>query len=337
MDKHDLHEKGDLSLREVFWRVMDRNLKAGFSARTVQASAQWEAKLVPKEATKADEATLGEAGDVASPPSGASISRPVDKTPSNLLPDKPQSFSPALGKTLLRSDLYKVFAPTRTGTTTGSWFASRKLDGVRVLCLVDVFDDGRIDTQCLSRSAKEFYTLDVLKAGVADKLRGWPGLKAIVSDADRVMTGHGEGKRFVLDGELSILRRPSGADALAGAGEPDSAEPEMVEDFQATVSWVRRKDATIDNPTLFLLDVIPWSSFCQKVYSGRTFGQRLETIHAVTDLFAGEPAGKQVVRRLEQVPVKDIAQVEAMMGVAADKGWEGIILRRDVPYEGKRT
>ena len=40
---------------------------------------------------------------------------------------------------------------------------------------------------------------------------------------------------------------------------------------------------------------------------------------------------------LEQVRVTDVAGVEAQLSRASTDGWEGVMLRRDVAYEGKRT
>lgn len=46
--------------------------------------------------------------------------------------------------------------------------------------------------------------------------------------------------------------------------------------------------------------------------------------------------GSRAVRRLEQKVVTNVVEVEKTFGEAADKDWEGIILRLDAPYEGKR-
>jgi DNA ligase-1 len=180
----------------------------------------------------------------------------------------------------------------------------------------------------------------VLEDAVVDTLSGWEGLRSICSDVDVVHTDPTSGKtirRFVLDGELCVLVPNDSNDSKVVSGE--AAPRELVEDFKAVVSLVRRKDFTIDNPTLFLLDVIPWFAFSTKTRGTKTFGERLHDCHRVSERFAASQADPQlaVIQPLEQVVVRDIAQVEAMIGRAAEEGWEGIILRRDVPYEGKRT
>lgn len=47
----------------------------------------------------------------------------------------------------------------------------------------------------------------------------------------------------------------------------------------------------------------------------------------------GLPSGIKV---LEQVEVGGVKEVEGMVETAADRGWEGLVLRAEKPYKGSR-
>lgn len=311
-------ETGDgLTLKEVFLRVLDRNLKAGVAGKTVRA-VQW---------------------DVANGTGNAKNIWTVETPPSTPLvepslppPTRLPRFSCALGKTVLRKDLGRVLSlPTAGGP---KWLASRKLDGVRLLVVLDVVvptsgAGGRVtDAWTLSRSGKEYTSLDVLKRQLGETLSDWPGLVSLVAEERGVPTQEGTIHRLVLDGELCHLA--------------DTPGPEPAEDFTQVVSMVRRKEYTIPRPAMFLLDVIPWSVFLDGMDrpAGKVFAQRVGDCQALVErveTVCRERGVPSVLRPLEQRVVGTLEEVEEMIGVAAERGWEGLVIRRaDVSYEGKR-
>jgi DNA ligase-1 len=120
------------------------------------------------------------------------------------------------------------------------------------------------------------------------------------------------------------------------------------EDFAEVVSRVRRKDYTIQRPAMFLLDVLPWSVFLAGMNKDtrgaattyKVFAERVKDCQALVEQVAiavREIGTQPVLRHLQQTEVTSIEQVEKMIEEAAEKGWEGLILRRgDQPYEGRR-
>jgi DNA ligase-1 len=167
---------------------------------------------------------------------------------------------------------------------TQTWFASRKLDGVRCLAIVD--DDG--DVTLWSRQGNQFETLGkVVEAVKALGLRDQ-----------------------VFDGEICLV------DANGN------------EDFQGIMKQIRRKDHTIANPKYLIFDILSGSEF-----RARKGTVKYSTRYEVLTATVKESQYLSVVR---QIALSDSHQFSSMMADADAKGWEGLILRNDVGYEGKR-
>lgn len=98
----------------------------------------------------------------------------------------------------------------------GSWFCSRKCDGVRLITIIE-----NNNITFLSRSGKEFNTLDKLKNSLRDC----------------------QLNNVVLDGEI-CLRTKDGED-----------------DFQGIIKQIKRKDFTIENPHYKLFDFLTLEEF----------------------------------------------------------------------------
>lgn len=174
-----------------------------------------------------------------------------------------------------------------------SWYASRKLDGVRCLAIVD--DKGEV--KLLSRAGKEFTTLDKIKEEI----------KAF---------NH---TNIVYDGEVCLV------------------DDDGNEDFQSIIKEIRRKDHTIENPKFKIFDVIYYDDFI-KGKGEKTFSERYKLIPFYLR-YDPEFSGKKPdhLERIEQIEIKDIAHLLEMADGAVSQGWEGLIIRKDVPYEGKRS
>ncbi|KAJ9107693.1 hypothetical protein QFC21_001153 [Naganishia friedmannii] len=367
----------ELSLREVFMRVLDKNLKAGIADKTLKA-VQWDRssspvgdpeKDVPASTRQNNEAQPGHSSTrehlASQPPIGNDEPTQEHKEGLPVLqpPTRLGGFSCALGKTVLRKGLEKVLQVPQRASASNSpvssglprWLASRKLDGVRLLVVMDVFlphtssEDQAVkvlDLWTLSRSGKEYHTLDTLKNELAQALSGSDYIKTLLADEPRYappaeLAGHGHNQRLVLDGELCHL--------IYDSGVPAGKEDAVKEDFAEVVSMVRRKDYTIQQPAMFLLDVLPWSVFLAEMNkdnggaasSYKVFAERVKDCQALVEQVAvavRETGVQPVLRRLQQTEVTSIEQVEGLIEEAAEKGWEGLILRRgDLPYEGKRS
>jgi DNA ligase-1 len=165
------------------------------------------------------------------------------------------------------------------------WYASRKLDGVRCIAVVD--ENGKVDF--FSRKGKDFYTLDVIREAIEEI-----GFKNIV-----------------LDGEICIV------------------DEDGNEDFSSIMKEIRKKDHTILNPRYKIFDLIPKEDF-EKKYSELSLSERYEDIFKTIEK-------NNFINVVPQWKISSKEDVAKLMGKASTLGWEGLILRKDVPYEGKRT
>ena len=104
----------------------------------------------------------------------------------------------------------------------------------------------------------------------------------------------------VLDGEICLMK-------------------DGVENFQDVMKEIRKKDHTIQNPKFYVFDILTPEEFDNK-QSKIILSERLERLN-----FNGK------IEKLEQNKIKDKDLY------SYPKEWEGLILRKDCGYEGKRT
>ena len=149
-----------------------------------------------------------------------------------------------------------------------------------------------------SRQGKEFTTLDNLKQPVLDFLR---------SNWELGLEG-----KWVLDGEVCIMHGDE-------------------EDFQGLMSVIRRKDYTIENPRYKVFDLVTEEEFYGQAESPN-FSVRY---HMLALLFADfdNPAIDVIV----QERLRSAEDLDRWQEYRRLNGWEGIMVRKDVPYEGKRS
>lgn len=122
---------------------------------------------------------------------------------------------------------------------------------------------------------------------------------------------------FVLDGELCIT------------------DDDGNEDFQNVMKEIRRKNHTIKNPKFFIFDCLSLKEF-DSCTSTTTLSERLENI--ADDLIPGpDQVHYEYLTLLEQFTAHDKKHVEEQTKVAEDSGHEGIMLRKDTTYQGKRS
>ena len=119
-------------------------------------------------------------------------------------------------------------------------------------------------------------------------------------------------KNKVLDGELCIMN-----------GE--------VEDFKAISGEIKMKDHTILNPRYYLFDYLSLDDF-NKRQSNTKLSNRLDNLE---DLLSG--VSLKALKILEQTLIKSQKQLEDTYAECNKKGWEGLILRKNTYYEGKRS
>ena len=170
-----------------------------------------------------------------------------------------------------------------------NWYASRKLDGVR--CLAVVNDEG--ECTLYSRMGKEFTTLNKVKEAI---------------EATNIIN-------TVFDGEICLM------------------DEDGNEDFQGVMKQLRRKDHQIENPVFVVFDMIHKPDFD----SNKGNEILSERLHTLRSWYNGSTVNMEIIRRLDQFQVIDGRHFDMWNQMAADKDWEGFMLRKDVGYEGKRS
>jgi len=152
-----------------------------------------------------------------------------------------------------------------------------------------------------SRKGKEFLTL----AKVKEAILKCKQLMKIANQVDGI----------VLDGEMCIVDKNGD------------------ENFTAMIKLIRRKDFTVDNPKYKIFDIIKYSDFNGDTTS-RTLSKRIKILEEYK--LRKEFDGK-ILDPVKFTLIKDMSHFTNLQEEAAEGGWEGLIIRKDVIYEGKRT
>jgi DNA ligase-1 len=187
----------------------------------------------------------------------------------------------------------------------GSYFASRKLDGVRCTCAFGVVNREVSDIEFISRTNHPFTTLDNLK----------PFIREVGSciETDNI---------YVFDGECC---------SIDDAGN---------EDFKSIMKVVTKKNYTIPNPAYRVFDLLTMDEFMMKTTSP-IFSERYETIQQLFQEAMTKSANHQAlwfaIHPLLQERITCQEDFERWKEYVHTGNWEGFMLRKDVPYENGRT
>ena len=204
----------------------------------------------------------------------------INKAIPNLIP----TFDVALAKAYDEKTQKKV-------KWSDGWFVSRKLDGCRCVCIIDVLGEPKF----FSRAGNEFLTLDNLK----------PDIRALGL------------KNTVLDGEVCIVDENGN------------------EDFASIIKEIKRKDHTIASPFYWMFDKLDSGDFEIKT-SSITFGERISSLtSSISETFPFHGIS-QMIGVLEQKLANDQVFSD-MMTESKEGNWEGLMLRKDTTYKGKRS
>jgi len=120
-------------------------------------------------------------------------------------------------------------------------------------------------------------------------------------------------KNMVIDGEICMLDQNGN------------------ENFQGIIKEIKRKDHTIENPFFYMFDLLTMEEFINK--EGTTpFGIR----NVQLDNLFYEKEFKNI-DYLPQTILLDEQMLMIHVTTAKENGWEGLMLRKDAPYQGKRS
>ena len=181
--------------------------------------------------------------------------------------------------------------------TKEKWFSSRKLDGCRCITIIK---NGEV--KFYSRKGKEFFTLDKVK-------------EEIIKYFDKIYKD--SCLHIVLDGEMCIVNEKGD------------------EDFASIISEIRKKDHIIENPKYKIFDILLYENFIndESAVNNPTLEERIDLLK----FFLKEENNSKILDVVNFTEIKDLNHFFELEKEASDKCWEGLIIRKDVPYEGKRT
>lgn len=180
----------------------------------------------------------------------------------------------------------------------GTFYASRKLDGVRCVAIAKIANKQITSLELKSRQGKTFKTLDNLK----------PELIAFFSNFP-------DGT-WVLDGEVCIVDESGN------------------EHFDWVMKEITRKNHTIENPRYCLFDIITGNEFFSGV--GETeFLERLKVLHYMYSKCVD--MNFQHLNILDQERIDNQDDFDRWSKYVSDNNWEGFMLRKNTPYRGGRT
>jgi DNA ligase 1 len=118
-------------------------------------------------------------------------------------------------------------------------------------------------------------------------------------------------RSIVLDGEVCLI------DHLG------------MEHFQEIMKYIRKKNFTIPNPRYKIFDLIPYDDF-EEGQSSLTLMERQDNLKE----FVQE---NSVLSILEQFHIHCWNELDTRKSDAVAAGWEGLIIRKNTPYEAKRS
>ncbi len=178
------------------------------------------------------------------------------------------------------------------------WLASRKLDGCRCITIID--HQGIV--RFFSRQGKEFFTLG--KIGAQLQRMGM--------------------QNTVFDGEMCIV------DSMGN------------ENFKAITKEITRKDHTIPNPKYKVFDMMTLEEF-ETRHTNRKFFDRYaelldwELTYLTYNQDRQEYSGARMIQVVPMTIVKDQEHFETLFNEAKEKGWEGLVIRKNDTTICKRS
>jgi len=105
------------------------------------------------------------------------------------------------------------------------------------------------------------------------------------------------------------------------------------EDFQGVMKQLKKKDHTIPNPSFKIFDMITHDEFySKKGEKNRPYSIRLANL---TEIMTKNEC--PCLTLLEQELIHNDEHFQEWVKEAADSFWEGVMLRADEPYKGKRS
>ena len=180
----------------------------------------------------------------------------------------------------------------------GNWFVSRKMDGARCIAICDQdWVNGE-----LVQEVKFF----------SRQGKEFTTLSNLIPDVKQMFLACGGGT-YILDGEMCLV------------------DENGDEHFDWIMKEITRKNHTIENPCYQVFDLLNDDWFYGREES-TPLASRLHHLNEVW--YQTQP---EHIRVAEQERLTSQEIFDKWQEKAKDGNWEGLMIRKDVPYEGKRT
>lgn len=184
-----------------------------------------------------------------------------------------------------------------------TWFISRKYDGIRCVTICKYYNR-QPKVMAFSRYGKVLLTLDLLEDYISN----------YVVRAQHLLDNY---NFFVFDGEIIV--------------EDDDGN----EDFKSAVGNIKKKDVQMDNFIYKVFDIFTMDEFTNGT-SKTTFSERTATLKCLLEKVSTLDPPDELIQFVEQIEYDDNS-LERLKTQFMDEGWEGLILRKDAHYSGKRS
>lgn len=142
-----------------------------------------------------------------------------------------------------------------------------------------------------------------------------------------------EGNEFTTLQVLKDAIQASGVKNIWLSGEFCLVDENGNEDFLAAVGEVKRKDHTIQNPKWYIYDCCTNEEHNSGLGDPNVgFKKRVEMYGSIC-----KKINSPNIEALPQERVRSKEHLDELMAMAAEKGWEGIVLHEDVRYYGNKN
>ena len=154
----------------------------------------------------------------------------------------------------------------------------------------------------------------------------------IVDDKGKAKSFSRAGKQFhtlsLVEKEIEEL----GVKNIVYDGEMCIVNENGDENFQNIMKEIGRKNHTIENGLFQVFDFIPYSIFKNGNADNLTFSERMIALQTTM-------LNKQLkyLKKLAQIPIFSFEELNAIASESTLKNWEGLMLRKNTTYKGKRT
>jgi len=167
---------------------------------------------------------------------------------------------------------------------------------------------------------------------VSRKIDGARCIAIVDSDGNATFYSR-TGKEFDTLGVVSGGIKALGITDVVFDGELCLVDADGNEDFQGVMKQLKKKDHTIPNPSFKIFDMITHNEFySKKGENNRPYSIRLANL---TEIMTKNEC--PCLTLLEQELIHNDEHFQEWVKEAADYGWEGVMLRADQPYKGKRS